>query len=103
MNQPSLSDAEHVKARWWREIIIQMTRAELAQRIGVSESRILDIEAGKTRGTGKPVDEATMQRYRMACAALTLGIEFDWLTCTLRPVAKVQISVPVAIAADPIE
>lgn len=98
MVRPAISDPENIRSRWWRECVVQLTRKELADLVGVSESRIADIEAGKTRGTNAPIDAQTLQRYRLACAAVALGIEFDWLTCTMRPLAKVDITIPMVIS-----
>jgi len=99
MAKPTADDPEHVRCRWWRDFVVQLSRKDLAELVGVSESRIMDIEAGKTRGTGAPIDAATMQRYRMACAAVALGVEFDWLECRMRPVAKTEIKVVMEVAA----
>lgn len=97
MNRPPASTPEHVKARWWRENVVQMSRNELGAIVGVSASRILDIEAGSTRGSGAMIDRDTMTRYRMACAAVALGVEFDWTSCVLRPVAKTEIRIDMEI------
>lgn len=99
MKRPAKTEPEHIRARWWREYVVQLTRKELADLTGVSESRIADIENGKTRGTGANVDRQTMQRYRMMCAAVSLGIKFDWQSCTMRPITKVEITVPIEIPA----
>ena len=85
MTQPAIDAPQHDKARWWREDVMDLSRKQLAALTGVSVSRIADMEAGKTRGNGKPIDPGTMRRYRMACAAVALGAEFDWLTLRLRP------------------
>ena len=90
---PDPSAPEHERARWWRENIVKLSRRELAERIGVSESTITNFELGHVRETGKPIDENAMLRYRLACAAITLGVEFDWLTCALEPRTPVRISV----------
>ena len=88
---PPKDAPEHVRCRWWRENIARLSRPELADMIGVSASRIADIEAGQTRSTKAPIDDATMRRYRMACAAVTLGVDFDWLTISLIPDVPVEI------------
>lgn len=91
-NIPPAPDApEHVRARWWRIHSVKMTRAEVAETTGVSVSRIADIEAGENRTTKTPIDDATMKRYRMACAAVTLGVEFDFVTMSLIPDVPVEI------------
>jgi len=84
---------EHERARYWRENVVGLSRRELAERIGMSESRIMDIEAGQVRGDGRAIEPDAMQRYRLACAAVTLGVKFDWLTLSLSPAAPVRILV----------
>lgn len=89
---PPAPDApEHVRARYWREHIARMSRAEVADATGVSVSRIIDIEAGENRTTHTPIDADTMRRYRMACAAVSLGVNFDWITMSLIPDVPVEI------------
>ena len=85
---------EHERARYWRENIVNLSRRELAERIGISESRITDYERGHDRGSGVPIDQGTMTRYRLACAAIMLGVEFDWLTLSLTPPGQVRITMP---------
>ena len=51
------------------------------QRITAS----LDYERGYDRGNGAPIKHGTMTRYRLACAAIMLGVEFDWVTLSLPP------------------
>lgn len=88
---PAADAPEHVRARWWRENVVRLSRAALAEAIGYSPSIITDIERGANRGTGAPIDPAVMHRYRMACAALTVGASFDWTSCRLRPAVPVTI------------
>ena len=85
---------EHERARYWRENIVNLSRRELAERVGISESRITDYERGHDRGSGEPIDQGTMTRYRLACAAIMLGVEFDWLTLSLTPPGQVRITMP---------
>ena len=85
---------EHERARYWRENIVNLSRRELAERIGISASRITDYERGHDRGSGVPIDQGTMTRYRLACAAIMLGVEFDWLTLSLTPPGQVRITMP---------
>jgi transcriptional regulator with XRE-family HTH domain len=99
MPRPPSTAPEHVKALWWRKNIVNLSRAELAALVGVSESRIADIEAGATRGTGAKIDQDTMTRYRMACAAVSLGIKFDWTSCTMKPVTRAEIRIDMEIDA----
>lgn len=83
---------EHERALFWRKHVVKLTRDQLSELVGVSVSRIADIEAGKSRANGAPIDAATMTRYRMACAAVTLGVSFDWTSLKLRPNAPVEIT-----------
>ena len=69
--QPSPKAPEHERARWWRENVMKMSRRALAEELGMSESRISDIEAGvASRSSGEAIDPALMTRHRLACAAL---------------------------------
>lgn len=88
---PPESAPEHVKAKYWREHIVRLSRPKLAEMIGMSVSTIADIEAGHNRSTKAVIDTAVMQRYRMCCAAVMAGIEFDWLSMSLIPDVPVQI------------
>ena len=92
--RPPAKAPEHERARYWRENIVNLSRRELAERIGISASRITDYERGHDRGSGVPIDQGTMTRYRLACAAIMLGIEFDWLTLSLTPPGQVRITMP---------
>lgn len=91
MIPPAADAPEHVKARWWRESVANMSRSEVAELTGFSVSRIADMESGQNRSTHAPIDEATMRRYRMACAAVSLGVEFDWIDMKLIPDVPVEI------------
>lgn len=90
---PALDAPEHERARWWRENVVRLSRPELAKRIGMSPSRILDYEAGHRRDTGKAIEPEQMRRYRMLCAAVTMGLQFDWLECRLEPAGRVKVIV----------
>ncbi len=68
---------EHERARNWRENA-GLTRAALAKLTGYSYSAIQDIERG-THPNGNPVPHTAMQRYRLACAAISANlVRFDW-------------------------
>jgi transcriptional regulator with XRE-family HTH domain len=71
---------EHELARQWRERM-GWSRAELAKLIGYSLSAIADYESGRSRSSGKPIGDNEWLRYRLACAAITAHIEFDWTSC----------------------
>lgn len=68
---------EHQAARQWRESA-GLSRAQLAKLTGYSISAIQDYERG-TLSTGRPVDPAMMQRFRLACAAIAFRkAAFAW-------------------------
>lgn len=68
--------AEHEKARQWRDAC-GLTRAKLSELSGYSPRAIQIMEAGQTN-TGDPIDPAAWQRYRLVCAAIMAGLDFDW-------------------------
>ncbi len=76
--RPSVNDPEHVRARYWREHIVGLTRAQLSDLTGFSADSIAYFEAGERRD-GRPIEPATMKRYRRACAAVSANIRFNWL------------------------
>lgn len=67
---------EHERARQWREAC-GLTRGQLADLTGYSVRGIEQLESGKST-TGTPIDPATMNRYRLVCAAVMAGLDFDW-------------------------
>lgn len=68
---------EHARARQWRENA-GLSRQQLSRLTGFSISAIQDYERG-TLSTGRPVDPAMMQRYRLACAAIAFRkAAFAW-------------------------
>ena len=90
---PGLEAPEHERALWWRENVVGLSRSALAERTGYSEAVIMNMELGVQQDTGRPVDERAMLRYRLACAAITLDVHFDWATCTLQLETPVTLSV----------
>jgi len=84
---------EHEKAHLWRRAM-GLSRADLARLTGFSESNIADIESGTYRENGKPISPHTMQRYRLACGALTADVSFNWFRATLNVNGK-SIDFPV--------
>jgi len=78
-------------ARHWREKIMKLSRRELAELTGFSASRISDIEQGSNRASGAETDEANMLRYRLACAAVTLGAQFNWTEISLKTTVPIEI------------
>lgn len=67
---------ENEKARQWREAC-GMTRGALAELSGYSIRQIVIFEAGRTN-TGEPIAPEAWQRYRLICAAIMAGLDFDW-------------------------
>jgi transcriptional regulator with XRE-family HTH domain len=67
---------EHERARQWREAC-GLTRSDLSGLTGYSESSIKQMETGKN-SAGEPVGEDAWQRYRLVCAAVMAGLDFDW-------------------------
>jgi transcriptional regulator with XRE-family HTH domain len=78
---------EAEKARLWR-IAMGFSRRELAQLTGFSESLIADIEVGHYRENEHPISDRAMRRYRLACAAITADVHFDWYRVNGRPVGE---------------
>lgn len=93
MKKPATTAPEHEKALYWRIHIAQLSRREVSEMTGYSESSISDIERGHNRGTGKKIDAQVMNRYRLTCAAGWLGVSFDWHTVELQPKNKVKIKI----------
>jgi transcriptional regulator with XRE-family HTH domain len=75
-------DKEHVLALSWRERM-GWSRSRLARATGYSESQIRNFEAGYNMGSGEPIGEREMHRYRLACAALHARLDFNWKQCRI--------------------
>jgi len=67
---------EHERARQWRDAC-GLTREQLSALSGYSESAIKQMETGKN-SAGDPVGDDAWQRYRLICAAIMAGLDFDW-------------------------
>ncbi|NTG61824.1 helix-turn-helix transcriptional regulator [Agrobacterium rhizogenes] len=72
MEKPADDAPEHIKCRWWRNDLMELTREQLAAATGFSVSTIRDFESGKE------VDPMARKRYTLACAAVSAGVEFTW-------------------------
>lgn len=83
---------EGQQARKWRENS-GLSRRKLAELTGYAESSIAAIERGEW-GPDKPVDPNTFKTYRLTCAAVALGVIFDWDRLELTPRGVVQITIP---------
>jgi transcriptional regulator with XRE-family HTH domain len=77
---------ENEKAYLWRRAM-GFSRAKLARLTGFS--------AGIYRENGKPIADATMQRYRLACGALTADVSFNWYRAKVS-VNGTSVDIPVA-------
>lgn len=75
--EPSADAPEGVRAHWWRENVLRMSRPQLADKIGRSVSYIESLELGT-----RPPEDFTA--YRLLCAAVWAGLEFDWRHCRAR-------------------
>ena len=84
-----IDEPEHVLCRRWRVEVMELTREQLSALTGFSASMIKDYER-----PGKAIDEKARRRYRMACAALSAGVEFDWSRTSF------QITRPVRVTSD---
>lgn len=69
---------------------MEWTREQLSGLTGYSVSSIRDFESGD-----KHIDEAVRKRYRLACGAVALGIQFDWVSL------KLEVSMPIEITMKP--
>ncbi|MBX5001875.1 helix-turn-helix transcriptional regulator [Rhizobium lentis] len=90
-DKPDKSEPEHVRARYWREHVVKMSRPALAEAIGYSVSTIGDMEAGMNRITKKPIDAVAMKRYKLLCMTVGLDAEFDWDGLEMLIVEPVQL------------
>ncbi len=82
-----MDEPEYVQCRRWREEVLELSRAQLAALTGFSADVIKDYERGD-----KKIDEKARKRYRLAVAAVTFGLEFDWDEVRFRPVVPITIS-----------
>jgi hypothetical protein len=67
------SASEGLRARWWREHVMGMSRPQLAEALGIDDQRIYRYESARM----------VPPLYRLACAAFVMrpkeSVEFDWL------------------------
>lgn len=61
--------------RAWR-IKMGITQDKAAKLLGMSPSNYKDLEMGKRRTTGKPIDQLD-RRTALACAAIDVGLK-EW-------------------------
>ncbi len=87
MERPSPDAPEHEKCKWWRMEVVSLSREQLSPLIGFSAAAIKDFERAN-----KAVDPMARKRYMMACAALSIGVEFNWLETSLLISRPVEIT-----------
>ncbi|ASY64465.1 hypothetical protein SJ05684_c30410 [Sinorhizobium sojae CCBAU 05684] len=87
MERPPADAPEHLKCKWWREEVMELSREQLAPLIGFSAAAIKDFER-----PNKEIDPMARRRYTMACAAASIGVEFDWLSTSLVITRPVKIT-----------
>jgi hypothetical protein len=75
-------DNPHVHAFAWR-LSHGLSRNALSRLTGYSVAHIRNMEAGINHATGRPIPARSFIRYRMACAAVHAGLEFDFRTCAV--------------------
>lgn len=80
-DRPAPDAPEHVRAHWWRVHIAKLARPALAERLGKSPAYVQRMEAGEING--RPIEAAEYAMYRLACAAISAGVKFDWIETRL--------------------
>lgn len=81
-------EPEHVLCRRWREEVMELSRSQLGALTGYSADVIKDYERAD-----KKIDEKARKRYRLAVAAASFGIEFDWVDITFKTILPVEMTV----------
>lgn len=81
--KPDAKVSEGVKARWWRENIMRMSRKDISDLTGYSTVHIGNIEGDWNSSTKGPPPPRAYQQYRVACAAISAGVVFDWFTTSV--------------------
>jgi hypothetical protein len=87
MERPDDDAPEHEKCKWWRTEVVSLSREQLAPLIGFSTSAIKDFERAN-----KDVDPMARKRYMMACAAFSIGVQFNWFETSLMISRPVEIT-----------
>jgi hypothetical protein len=89
--EPPAADApEHVRAHWWRVHVAKLARPALADQLGKSAAYIQRMEGGEING--RPIEAAEYAMYRLACAAISAGVKFDWISTTLEIAPGVTVN-----------
>lgn len=81
-------EPEHVLCRRWREDVLELSRPQMATLTGYSAASIKDFEKA-----GRDIDEKARKRYRLAVAAASFGVEFDWQDAYLRTRVPVEMTI----------
>lgn len=69
---------ESERALYWRKHVVKLTREQLAKRTGYSVTAIQIFERGRN-WLDVDATENAWKKYRLACAAVHLGVHhFDW-------------------------
>lgn len=76
------ADNLHVVAEAWRRSI-GLSRAELSRLTGYSVAHVRNMERGINIATGRPIPPRSFIRYKMACAAVHAGLDFDFRICAV--------------------
>lgn len=97
--RPPPDAPENVRAQWWRVHVAKLSRPALAAIIGKSPSFITRMEEGHIAGRAIEPDEYAM--YRLACAAITAGVAFDWLESRLELAPGVTVQRTAAPPSEP--
>ncbi len=77
---PAKTAPEGTKARWWREHVMKMSRQDISDLTGYSTTHIRNLEMHSNGERKGELPESSYRRYRLACAAISAGIEFDWVS-----------------------
>lgn len=81
-------EPEYLLCKRWREDVLELTREQLSTLTGYSAGVIKDYER-----PDKKIDEKARKRYRLAVAAASFGIEFNWVETTFKPFVPITISI----------
>ena len=67
---------------------MELSRGQLAALTGYSVDAIKDYER-----PDKKIDDKARQRYRLAVAAASFGIDFDWVDIRFKTVLPIEMTV----------
>jgi transcriptional regulator with XRE-family HTH domain len=84
MSMDRVEGKPHIMAEAWR-MRLGLSRPQLARLTGYSISHIQNMEAGLNLSTGAAIRKQDMQRYKLVCAAIHAGLDFNWKQCAILP------------------